>query len=140
MGVSKEKIHGFTLVELMIVVAIVAILAAIALQGYAMYVSRSQVVAGLDEIRGGKMGVELALNEGHAADVDAAYIGLQASTPRCSTTTALLSATGEGSISCTLRGNDGVAGRDIRLLRSASGYWACDAGGLPASYRPDGCS
>lgn len=38
-----KKVKGFTLIELMIVVAIVAILAAIALPAYQDYVARSQV-------------------------------------------------------------------------------------------------
>ncbi|WP_369943545.1 pilin [Xanthomonas medicagonis] len=139
MNVSRRKLDGFTLVEIMIVVAIIAILAAIALQGYALYVTRSQVVAGLDEIRAGKTGVELAFNEGHASEVEAAYIGLQAATKRCSAIVASLSATGDGSISCTLLGNDAIVGKDIKLTRSVSGSWTCNASELPASYRPEEC-
>ena len=41
---------GFTLIEVMIVVAIVAILAAIALPSYSAYVSRSRVPAALDAL------------------------------------------------------------------------------------------
>lgn len=131
--------RGFTLVELMIVVAIIAILAAIALQGYTAYVVRSQVVAGLSDIRGGKAGMEVALNDGHATDVDAAYIGLAAATSRCSSVTAELSEAGVGAIVCTLSGNDEIANADIKLLRASSGFWTCDASAVPSSYRPEGC-
>src|SRR5690606_39244347 len=58
--VPMKKQQGFTLIELMIVVAIIAILAAIALPAYQNYVAKSQVTAGLADIRGGVTAFEEA--------------------------------------------------------------------------------
>ncbi|HZH43450.1 MAG TPA: pilin [Lysobacter sp.] len=69
-----KKQQGFTLIELMIVVAIIAILAAIALPAYQDYVARSQVSEAMSLASGAKTAVaEYYADRGEApADNDAA--------------------------------------------------------------------
>lgn len=43
--------HGFTLIEVMVTVAIVAILASVAMPAYTAYIQRSRVPAGLDALQ-----------------------------------------------------------------------------------------
>lgn len=133
-----KKQQGFTLIELMIVVAIIAILAAIALPMYQDYVAKSQTAAGLAEVTGGKTAAEVALNEGKdfAAAVD---IGLKVST-RCPTmTVAGTAATGAASIECKLAGNSQVKDKTITLTRAtADGTWSC-ATTVLKKYSPTGC-
>ena len=52
----KSVQKGFTLIELMIVVAIIAILAAIAIPAYQNYLIRSQVTEGMTLMDGAKVG------------------------------------------------------------------------------------
>lgn len=61
---NKQVQKGFTLIELMIVVAIIGILAAIALPAYQDYTIRSKVTEGLVQAGTAKIGVE----EGYASN------------------------------------------------------------------------
>jgi type IV pilus assembly protein PilA len=62
----KKMQKGFTLIELMIVVAIIAILAAIAIPQYQNYIIRTQVSEGMNLADGAKTAVaEFYNNKGH---------------------------------------------------------------------------
>jgi type IV pilus assembly protein PilA len=137
----KNIQKGFTLIELMIVVAIIAILAAIALPAYQNYIARSQVTAGLADIRGGVTAVEEIINRG-TGTIDPAAAGLQTTTARCATVAVTGSpTTGVAALTCTLTGNPRVSGKIVRLDRNSSGVFACTVtNGLDAQFLPTGCT
>ncbi|PVZ89427.1 prepilin-type cleavage/methylation domain-containing protein [Serratia sp. S1B] len=134
---------GFTLIELMIVVAIIGILAAIAIPAYQTYVARSQVSSALSEITSVKPGYEDKLNSGTAiaALSDIGFNAVKSAACGAYTANTFTAATGAATdaISCTLAGTPAIAGKFISLSRDANGVWTCNTT-VDAKYAPKGCA
>ena len=136
---DRKTEQGFTLIELMIVVAIVAILVAIALPAYQNYTIKSQLTAALAEITPGRTLFESRLLVDDLSSASPADVGLPASTPRCSAIN--LSSGNTGHIECVVRGAPAINGSTLRLTRNTSGQWQCStAAGTLDSHKPSHCN
>lgn len=138
---KNQAQKGFTLIELMITVAIIGILAAIALPAYQDYVAKSKVAAALAEISPGKTAFEVMVNEGRPdTDFTLDTLGLAGTKPNC--TMGAVVGGAAGSFTCTVAGNARAAGGITWTRNAVSGDWTCryaPTDPTAAKYAPVGC-
>ncbi|MBN7284390.1 prepilin-type N-terminal cleavage/methylation domain-containing protein [Vibrio cholerae] len=142
---KNKQQQGFTLIELMIVVAVIGVLAAIAVPQYQKYVAKSEAASALATLTGLKTNAEAYTVEtgSFPTDTQQAQLGTPSSAM--------------GSIAYANSGNSGAAGTitfsftgtvspslkssAIRLKRDDSGNWSCESKtGLDSGVIPKGCN
>ena len=146
---KRRMQQGFTLIELMIVVAIVGILAAVAIPAYQDYTVRARVAEGLGLASAAKVSVAENAANG-AADLS---LGYTAPTADAAKVTGITITAGTGEITIGY-GTKIEAGKNIVMVPTAGGAalaagtppagpitWACNGAGttLATKYRPAEC-
>jgi len=136
------KQTGFTLIELMIVVAIIAVLAAIALPAYQDYVARAQVAEGLSLSSGAKEAIATYYSDHGQFPQDNAAAGMAGPTSVLGKYVSSVSVDNTGSIAVVFASSASskISGQTLTLQatdRLGSVSWAC--GGLDSRYLPSSC-
>jgi type IV pilus assembly protein PilE len=95
--------NGFTLVELLIVVAIIAVLASVAYPSYTSYVIRGKLAEGTSALSDGRVKIEQFFQDnrtyvGAPAPASTANFDFSTATPAPTASTYTLTATGKGTV------------------------------------------
>lgn len=137
-----KKQQGFTLIELMIVVAIIAILAAIAIPQYNDYTARAQ----MSEAYTLASGMKTPIAEAFAQDNSAGSCAVPANSVIKGKYVKDVAAKGDATscvVTATMESsgvNDKVKGKKVELAyASASGAWTCTTD-APAEVQPKACT
>ena len=142
----KKVQQGFTLIELMIVVAIIGILAAVAIPAYQDYTIRAKVTEGLSLAGAAKVAVaETYSSKGIAPTLNTtAGLPTAASIAGNSVLSIVLGAGGAINIQyrAGLGGTPSADNGTVIMVPSFSAggvRWTCNTGTMPLKYRPAQC-
>lgn len=132
--------HGFTLIELMMVIAIIGILSAIAFPAYQAYTKRAHVTEGLTLANGAKVAIADHYSTFGSYPADNAAVGImQATSINGQSVRSIAIAYSKVIITYNTKVQNGAT---VELQASIAGgaiKWTCTQGNVPASYRPSIC-
>ncbi|WP_423839843.1 pilin [Vibrio mytili] len=140
--VKQKKQQGFTLIELMIVVAIIGVLSAVAIPAYQNYVQKTEVASASATLRGLLTNIDMYQQEnGGTFPGDANLVGGTSAMNSLGTIALAPVGTSGGTATFTFTtGSLGTASAKVRYAKDNSTGWTCATQSVPTDSRPNSCT
>lgn len=138
----RSTAHGFTLIELMIVVAIIGILAAIAIPAYQDYIVRAKVAEGLQLAVSAKYQVTESYLFAGSFPTNNSAAGLPTAASIAGNNVDQVAVGAGGVLTVTYANDNVIAGKTVQLTPapSAGGVaWVCGSTDIGPRYLPANC-
>jgi len=140
---NSNSQSGFTLLELIIVIAIIGILAAIATVSYQTQIRQSQLISIYHEMNQFRLPYQILIDQGAGVTgysprgmnllVQTNYCQFNIKQPNTGAKT-------EDAVTCQIQNLNYVQDETLSLDRNADGTWQCRASaGISSRYLPNGC-
>ncbi len=136
---------GFTLIELMIVVAIIGILAAVALPAYQDYTTRAKVSEVVLAASGARTAISEYVAASGAFPLDASAASIADQSSKYVSAIVYTGSASQGIVTVTARGDTNITGKQVQLVGTSSTggvvTWVCGPGvtAMDTKYLPASC-
>lgn len=133
------KQNGFTLIELMIVIAILGVLLSLAVPAYQDHIVRTKVIEGLNLASSAKIAVSESVMTNHRLPQSQTETGYTSPLPTKNVKSVTIGKNGTISINYTQQAGNGTLILTPSIQTSGELTWSCTEGSLPTKYRPANC-
>lgn len=141
----KSGIHGFTLIELMIVIGMIGIISAFAIPIYQNYIAKTQLTASIAELNGARAQYELIVNAGSASNstdftVENMFLATNSNICQYAVYSPVADVSNPA-LECKLTNvASTLKGQSVYLNRAKDGTWSCSTtAGIDQKYKPVYC-